>query len=485
MRTCFKRINPFVALVAAVYVVLGIATLHNCYFWDVIQQVSKEGYWFYATDFSSLLIPTGNEYGIMATGYHPPLMGLMTAVLWKVFGCELWVSHAFSMLWAGLLLYHVWKLVLRFFPKGQAGWVLSVVLLDAVVLSQFAIASPDFILFTAFVMALRGLLERKPWLQGVGIFFLCCVNMRGVFAGVALFAAGYYYHYAASRERGWQNALKKALCPYWPTLAVLLAYFTYYFVQKGWFFTDSAYTEHYVLPESGLVVVRHLFSFVLRLVENGHVVIWLLAVCCVLQWVKRRDGLTLQERTLAIFFLLLMGVYVLFVFISQMPFSPRYFMPQFFTLSILVCSYLGRHYAGKRLKAIYVVVLLFVLTGHGWIYPEKMAKPWDATLAHLPYYALRQECFGYIEAEGIDYAEVSSGFCLYGDRGFAELQHWGKTVSPALLSGEYVIYSNVCNMSDEAIDTLHNPALWTPLRTFERWPVVITVYQRVHHGDGE
>ena len=86
MRAFLKQINPFVALVAAVYLGLGIATLHNCYFWDVIQQVSKEGFWFYKTNFSSLLIPADNEYGIMATGYHPPLMGLMTAALWKVFG---------------------------------------------------------------------------------------------------------------------------------------------------------------------------------------------------------------------------------------------------------------------------------------------------------------------------------------------------------------------------------------------------------------
>ena len=32
MRAFLKQINPFVALVAAVYLVLGIATLHNCYF---------------------------------------------------------------------------------------------------------------------------------------------------------------------------------------------------------------------------------------------------------------------------------------------------------------------------------------------------------------------------------------------------------------------------------------------------------------------
>ena len=110
-----------------------------------------------------------------------------------------------------------------------------------------------------------------------------------------------------------------------------------------------------------------------------------------------------------------------------------------------------------------------------------MAKPWDATLAHLPYYGLREECFDYIDAEGLDYAEVSSGFSLYGDRGFVELRHWGKRVNPSPLAGEYVIYSNICNMEDEQIEALHDPALWTPVRTFEKWPVSIILYRRVHH----
>ena len=479
MRAFLKQINPFVALVAAVYLVLGIATLHNCYFWDVIQQVSKEGFWFYKTNFSSLLIPADNEYGIMATGYHPPLMGLMTAALWKVFGFELWVSHAFSMLWAGLLLYHAWGLLRHFFPEGMAGWVLLVVLLDPVVLTQYAIASPDFILFTAFVVALRGLLERKPWLLGAGVFFLCCVNMRGVFAGAALFVAGCYYCYAVSPGSGWRRALKEMLLPYLPTMVVLLAYFTYYFVQRGWFFSDSAYTEHYTLPTSGMVVVRHVLSFVLRLVENGRIALWVLALWVAVRCIRRHEKFNAQERALGLFFLLLMGLYVLFIFISQMPFSPRYFMPQFFVLSVLVLSCLGREVG--RPKVACAVLLFFALTGHLWIYPEKMAKPWDATLAHLPYYELREECFDYIDAEGVDYAEVSSGFCLYGDRGFAELRQWGKRVNPSPLAGEYVIYSNICNMEDEQIEALHDPALWTPVRTFEKWPVSIILYRRVHH----
>ena len=72
------------------YSLLTFICMNNGYFWDNIQQISKEAHWFYFTDFSSLLMPAQNSGAeIIATGYHPPLMGIMTAVLWKIFGYKI------------------------------------------------------------------------------------------------------------------------------------------------------------------------------------------------------------------------------------------------------------------------------------------------------------------------------------------------------------------------------------------------------------
>src|ERR1035437_2270255 len=106
-----KRDLFFLIPIVSIYFILTIISANSCYFWDNIQQISKEAHWYYLTDFKSLLMPafnTGSE--IVGTGYHPPLMGIMTAALWKVFGYELWVSHVFVFLWALILIYNVWKL---------------------------------------------------------------------------------------------------------------------------------------------------------------------------------------------------------------------------------------------------------------------------------------------------------------------------------------------------------------------------------------
>jgi 4-amino-4-deoxy-L-arabinose transferase-like glycosyltransferase len=462
-----------------VYLALAILTWNNCYFWDVIQQVSKEGHWFYLTNFSTLLIPENNALDISATGYHPPLMGIMTALLWKIFGVHLWVSHAFTAFWAVLLIYNSWKLISFLFPKKYVGWAILVLLLEPTVLSQFVIASPDFILFTAFVISLRGILERKSILLGIGIFFLCCINMRGVFVGIMLFFANFYFDYAHSGRKYSLKSFGKTLVPYLPTLFALITYFIYYLSQKGWFFANAEPTGHYAMPQDFQTIVAHLFAFIFRSVEYGRFIIWLLAFFLVFVLIKKKEKLSVTEKTLGLFVLLMNGLYFLFIFISQMPFSPRYFMPQFFVLTILVLFFIIRYFDTKKIKIAFAVILVFTLTGHCWIYPEKMAKPWDATLAHLPYYELRKECFNYIDSTNFNYDDLSAGFCLNDDRGFIELAHKGKVVGGIDMSKRYFIYSNISNLEDKYIDQLKDTAIWMPVKSFNKGFVFITIYQNL------
>ena len=474
-----KLIYP--ALVLLVYTALTIVCWNNCYFWDSIQQVSKEAHWFYQTDFRHLLMPVQNSGAeIVATGYHPPLMGIITAALWKVVGCRLWVSHAFVFLWALVLIFNVWKLLNHFFYNHIAGWVLLVVLLEPTVLAQFAIASPDFILFTAFIISLRGVLERKPWLLSIGLIFLCGMNMRGIFVGAALFVTHCYYIYLQASKTLHVRSVFNILLPYLPTLILLAIYFVYYFVARGWFFASSGATDHYSLPTGAGRVMKHLAEFGLRSVENGRIAIWLIGIYVAFHLAKIKKTLSVEYKAITLFFLLLTGVYLLFVFITRMPFSARYFMPQFFLLTLLALKGIKKMFCEKKMVTYLVVVLCFELTGHVWIYPEKIAKSWDCTLAHLPYYELRTECFQYIDKRKWDYKDISGGFCLYGNRRFIELYDADKTVGTST-NNKYFIYSNISNVDDSFLEELKNPARWNPVRQFEKGLVVITIYENKNY----
>jgi hypothetical protein len=135
---------------------------------------------------------------------------------------------------------------------------------------------------------------------------------------------------------------------------------------------NGEYSSHYRLPENAAMLIKQLASLMLRLLENGRIVIWLSAVCIVYTVVKNKIKLSGEEKMLGLFFVLITGLYFLFAFITSMPFSARYFMIHFFVLSLLVFRLaVNLNPADKKLKTTFTVMLFFIVTGHCWIYPEK------------------------------------------------------------------------------------------------------------------
>ncbi len=459
-----------------IYGVLAIISLNNFYFWDNIQQTSIEAHWFYWTDFGSLFITPNVLEGIGATGYHSPLMGLMTALLWKIIGYELWVSHAFITLWSAIFFYNVWKLVKHFLYEHFQGIVFAIIVLESAVLTQFSIASPDFILLTAFVMAIRAILERKKWLLAVGIFFLCTINMRGVFAGVIIYIAHNYYEYLLSDKKFNLTLFWQVITSYLPTILILSFYYVFYILKNGWF-VDNAQSSHYVLPSSVNFVIRHAVELFLRTVENGRFIIWLIGSYVIFKLFRNKQLQNPSLQFILMVFLLLTGMYVFFIFITQIPFGSRYFMPQFVLLTLITTHFII-HSQVRRKFFLLLLILFFELTGHFWIYPDNIAKPWDTTLSHLPYYELRKECFDYIETQNINFDNTAGGFCIYGNRQVIELRGEKQVVSSDPENRKYFIHSNISNNEDSFAAELKDTSRWKPVKHFQKRWVYITLYAR-------
>jgi hypothetical protein len=369
-----------------------------------------------------------------------------------------------------------------FIPEKWTGWVFLIILLESTVITQLVIASPDFILLTASVIALRGIFQRKLLWLAISLIFLCGINMRGVFTGSMLLITHLYFDIRVVNHGKKYDIKKfmKLLLPYVPVFLLLSTYFLYYFSHNHWFFpanSDEHYSEHYILPENISMILKHLVSLVVRFTENGRIVIWLIAIYFLIIIVKKKIKLSGEESTIGLFFVLLTGLYLVFVFITRMPFSPRYFMVHFFLLSLLTLCLLSRRLNDKKMKITCLIILLFTISGHFWIYPEKIAQSWESTLLHTPYYKLRKECFDYIDKHQLNYNDISAGFCLYGNRGYIELENEGKIVKTSM-DTKYFIYSNISNLKDEKVDELKNSNLWIPIKQFKKTSVFITIYKR-------
>ncbi len=470
---------PYIVIVI-VYVTIRIFTLNNCFFWDNIQQVSNEAHWFYLNDFKSLFIPKLDAtLGISATGYHPPLMGITTALLWKTFGYHLWTHHIFLVLWGIILTYNLHKVLSNFFQGKYISWILTIILFESALISQFVVSSPDFILFTAFVVSFRAIIEHKKYLLTVGLFFLCCINMRGVFAGLILYIVNHYYvHLLDNHQTIRLKTIIQTSLPYLPVFFILTAYFSYYLFLNGWFFTNSAYSSHYVIPDSLSRILKHLAEFGIRTLENGRFFVWILGVILVIKILQKKIELTNEIKVVLLCLVLLNGLYFLFVFISQMAFSARYFMPQYFLMIIFVLWGVIKLYPPKKIKLLFALILLFHITGNLWVYPDKIAKSWDTTLSHLSYYRLREKCFEYLDCHQYDYNEVSAGFCLYGNRKYIELIGENKKIGHDP-NRKYFIYSNISNLEDDFVDDIKDPQKWHLIKTFKKNFIEISLYENM------
>lgn len=476
MNLNFIKKNAFPIIAVLVFAVLTFISWDYCFFWDTIQQTTKEAHWFYLQNFSKFLMPqytSGSE--IVGTGCHPPLMGIMTALLWKAFGYKLYVLHCFAFLWAVILIYNLQLLVSKYVEKQYQGWLLLILVLEPTILSQFVIASPDFILFSAFVWAFRSILEKQKLSTAIAIFFVCCINMRGSFVGIALFIGTIYFNYLETKKLGLKQSII-SISPFIPTILILLVYYIYYILNKGWFFHIIHNNDYHAPPQNALIIIKHIFEFILRSAENGRFLIWIMAFILISNMLRIRAKFTDIQKISLVIFSIIIGIYIVLVFATQLAFSSRYFSAYFLILTLITFSSLTLIKNRILIRFLIILSIIAELSGNLWCYPEKIAKPWDCSLMHLPYYKLREECFNYIDSQKIPYSEIGGGFCLYGNKRFIDLL--GKDVRISEKKNkQYYLYSNISNEEDGFIVEIHDKTKWEKIKSFKKGFVWIDLYK--------
>ncbi len=483
-----RFIPPLVVLL--VYTAISLLSLNHYYFWDNVQLTSKEAHWFYQNGFRSFLLPGFSEGSeIVGTGIHPPLQGVITALLWKVFGVHLWVSHVYIAIWAVVLIYNTYRLLSHFLPQSIKGYALMVVLLEPTILAQLSIASPDIILLTALVISIRAIKEQRPWLLAFSMLFLILISARGMLTGGIVLI---YYIVHRIKHDGHKLSLGLALrsfIPFAPAVVLAGLFVGASLHANGWFLSnpDSPWDQGYRPPEGIEGVVKNLAAFALRLLENGRFIIGLAGLYVI--WVMHRETrlrnfMLGSQMPLVVLVLLLFLLYLYFAVTTRVAILTRYYMPIFFTFTLLVYIALSQLATLRRIRVFTLIALLMLLTGHLWVYPHRIAKAWDSTLAHWPFYQLRDSSLNYIESKGIDFNQVSSGFCFKGNQRFIDLKDRDLYIS-GNPSNKYFIYSNISNLSDELICSFNDSLSWRELRTFRRGMVFVSVLENQRYMEGQ
>lgn len=465
--------TAYFGIVAVVYAALLAVSIEWPYFWDNIQQVATEGTWFYNHGFRSLIARDADH--VVGTGYHVPGVAYVTAVAWTLVGRGLWVSHVLAAFWAAGLSWAVWRLATRLVPSGWRCPVGLAVMVEPAVLSLMATASPDFWLLAASALALAALADEKYVRAGLWMLAMGLCGMRGAMAAACLGLAACLILWV-SKSLTWRKIVALAA----PSTVVLGAYYVFYLVEYGWFMSDSPYAGHYDLPSSGGFILRHAASLGLRMAEGGRAAVWGLALCVVLCGLWRARAVRLlrhQAFSLPLLFAALQfGLFLLFCFISQMPFGGRYFAMMHLALTFCVLS-VAVTAASRRVAALCLALVFAAeLTGHAWVafYPERLSKSWDTTLAHAPYYGLRREAEEAIDQMGILRSDIATGFCLNcpAEMAYLDDSHSGFTGGD---DAPYYLLSNLCNEEDSTLDAIADQGV--PIKTWRSGLIYMTLYK--------
>ncbi len=440
------------------------------FFWDTIQLGSRHAHWYFENDFRNLLLPDEIDSG------HPPAFGMYLALLWKVFGKSLAVSH-FAMLpflmGIVLLLFRIGD----FFGGRENSWMLALLAVaDPVLAGQAVLVSPDVVLACFFLLGLYGILCRKPGAQALGGMGLAAISTRGMMVVVAL----YFFGLILNWKKSWLLPFRQAL-PYVPGGLLALAFLGYHYQQKGWIGYHEAMPWAPGFERAGLGgLVKNTAILAWRLLDFGRLFVWLpLGWLAYLQWKGR--PVSWNEKIRQAFWLLAICLPLLSItFLAYRGLhGHRYLLPAFLALTLLLYTLLVHTPCPARIRrALFAAAFAGLLTGNLWVYPDTVSQGWDSTLAHLPYYSLRRQALDYLEEQNIPLESVGTAFPEIGPLKFKELSGEERGMREKGLARDTIIfYSNVMNdFSDAELWRLREE--WTVLRSWKKGGVRVTLYLR-------
>ena len=444
------------------------------FFWDTVQLGAKHGTWYYEQQFRYLLLPPEIDSG------HPPVFGMYLAACWLLFGKSLAVSH-----WAMLpfllgLGWQTYRLVRFFLPDDWVAPVMLLLLIEPTLLAQCVLISPDVVLMCFLVWSLNALLRRSDVTKSFVLIGLALISMRGMMCVLALYLVDVWYTtYHVGKRLTIRHTLQ-TMVAYLPSGILASAFLAYHYAETGWvgYHADSPWAPSFDKVDArGLL--RNIAVLGWRLLDFGKVAVFVVVGIAWLGWRRRANPIDDRLRTLLVLTGILVALLTPSLLVHAGLLGHRYLLPYTY-MGLLSALYFVLHTyqrSWKRWLALGAILVAFV-SGHRWVYPDKISQGWDASLAHLPYYQLRDVVNEELAAMGIPRASVGSAFPLVAEQRYYDLSSSTDAYARKdLYHQEYILYSNIVNdFTDDEIDRLQD--LWVVEQEWQQAGVKFVLYRR-------
>jgi hypothetical protein len=451
------------------FILLFALTSTLPFFWDKDILYSKIAHWLPGNHFS-LVLPVELDAG------YPPALGYLLALAWELTGKSLFTAHLLMLPFTLGILWQTRNLLNHF--MGGRFLVPAMILLftDTVFLSQTVVFSTDLVMLFFMILALNSILRKKRYLLALAVTGLLFSHMRGIMVVATLCVLDVYL---ATDRKNFPVLFRLSL-PYIPALAMFSAWMIHHYFHTGWvlYHPASPWAGCYERV-SAAGMLRNSAIVLWRMADYGRLFVWIIPALAFFT-IKRKK--ILADPNIRMLLLLLTATFLFTVpamVTHKILNGHRYLIPFFFLLTLLA-SYLLFINPGFRhaRKILFALVLAGLVSGSFWVYPEKTANGWDATLAHLPYHQLRHRMIRYIDQQKIPFENVGSETPNLAPLRYIDLINDDRSFPRADLRNQpYIFYSNIFNMfTDAEIDELHEK--WIVEKEYECLQVVVRLYRK-------
>ena len=436
-------------VVLVLFLVLKFFTLDNCFFWDNVAGYSMP---------ASYLLEHGLFSFVYPVNYvsEPPLAHMYLAVLWTLLGKNLLVAHLSVTLFSVGVIWQVWRLCEKLNTK-YTSYIFLLAVLEPTLSTQLILISPDVILCFFALLSINLLLENKRGWLAVSACCLGLVSIRGfvVCAGLGL---GYLVIAKVIEKKSFKEAFVYVFPSFIPVLLALGAWFLYRKLETGYFLYQPGfeYQEHRELASLSHII-KNIASLAIRMLDSGRIIVWLfLLVAIIKMGIKNFIAFVVHSRLSIIYLSVLFTMSLVTIPVTN-PFGDRYFIVLYILLALITAQLLSKVYEARKIRIVFVGMLLVLVSGNFWVYSEKMSKACDSVLCHLPCYSLRQEMITYLEDQHIDVNDVSASFPLNAPFADLDINEDKRQFTPVDWDkSRYIIYSNLYNWDDESINAIHS-----------------------------
>lgn len=444
-------------------------TLDHGFFWDHTAGYSMPADYLYTHGFLSILYPP--DYVA-----EPPLAHLYLATLWRGFGRSLLVAHLSVALFSIGVVWQVYRLCEQTASR-YAPYLFWVIMAEPALFTQLLLLSPDVMLCFFALLSIRLLLAGRRLPLSLTLLCLGLVSIRGfvIAAGLGL---GYLLIQLLVEKKSFRKAFLYVFPPFLPVLWAMGSWFLYRKIETGyWLYApDFAYLEHRQWADAPRLL-KNLLGLGLRMVDSGRLVVWILFFAALLKMGIRSFFAFITRSSPALLYLGVLFVLLAVTLPVTNPFGDRYFLVLFILFAWVTVRMAWEVFTPRQVRLSYIVLILVLLSGHAWVYPEKIAKAWDSVLSHMPYYSLREQMIRYLDEERIPVGEVAASFPLNARFDDTEINGDLRRFSPVdWQHSRYILYSNVYNWDDESLRQIRTGGDWKLVKEFRRGFVCMQLY---------